>query len=215
MTKTDTHDWDLGSLHKAAQVVNGLLAMGWVTRSIGDEDTIEVMSDLVNREVVWEDSSTGSTTNQASQDVLLNTAIDDSNVHIAIVGADMERRLGANLLDQIDLLRVDESLVLIGIVFLANCDSGKGRSDLSQVCDNGTGIDARDGRDTLTSTPFAQALDSSPVAILLSIVCNHHTNTLDIRGLEVLQKSVVVSSRGRNAIVADERLGENEDLSAV
>lgn len=215
VTETDTHDRDLGSLHETTQVVDGLLAMGWVTRAIRDEYTIEVVGYLVDGEIIWEDRNTGTTTDQASQNVLLDTAIDDSDMHITIVGADVEWSLGTDFLHQVDLLGIDESLVLIGVVFLSNCDSGQRRSNFSQVSDDGTGIDTGDGRNTFTSTPLAQTLHSSPVTVFLGIVCNNNTHALDVWGFEVFEEAVIISSGRGDTVVTDERLGEDKDLSTV
>jgi hypothetical protein len=125
VTETDTHDWNLGRLHQSAQVIDGFLAVSWVTRAVGDEDTVEVVGNLVDWKVVWEDSDACTAANHASQDVLLNAAIDDRNVHISVLGADVERSFGADFLDQVDLLGIDESLILIGVILLSNGDSGQ------------------------------------------------------------------------------------------
>jgi len=52
VAKTDTHDGDLRGLHKLAEVVAGSAAVGWVTRTVGDEYTVEVASDLVDGVIV-------------------------------------------------------------------------------------------------------------------------------------------------------------------
>ena len=52
VTEANTHDWDLGRFHQSAQVVDGLLAVSWVTRAIRDENTVEVVSNLVDGEIV-------------------------------------------------------------------------------------------------------------------------------------------------------------------
>ena len=215
MAETDTHDRDLGRLHEAGQMVDCFLAMSWVTRSVGDEDTVKVVGDLVDGEIVWEDSDTCSTTNQASKNVLLDTAIYDCYVHVSVHGTDVERSLGADFLDQVDLLGVDESFILIGIIFLSNSDPSQRRSNFSQVGDNGTSIDTRDGRNTFTSTPLAQALHRSPMTVLLSVIGHNNTHTLNVGTLKVFQQPVFVSSGGWNTIVADKRLGEDKNLSTV
>ena len=76
VTKTDTKDWNLGGFHQSGQVVDSFLAVSWIAGAIGDENTIEVMGNLVDWEIVWEDSGACTTSNQASQDVLLDTAVD-------------------------------------------------------------------------------------------------------------------------------------------
>ncbi len=140
VTKTDTHNWDLGGLHEAAQVVHGLLAMSWITGAVGDEDTIKVMGNLMDREIIREDCDACTASNQAPQDILLDTAVDDSDVHVTIERADMKGSLGADPLDQVDLFRINESLILISVVLLSNGDPGQRRTLLAQVCDNRTGI---------------------------------------------------------------------------
>lgn len=124
MTKADTKDRDLAGLHQTSQVVDRLLAMGRVTRTIGDEDSVEVVCDFVDGVIVREDRNAGSPTDERAENVLLDTAVDDRNVHVATPGRNVEGGLGADLLHQVDLLRVDEGLVLIGVVLLSNGDSG-------------------------------------------------------------------------------------------
>lgn len=126
-----------------------------------------------------------------------------------------EGGLGADALDQVDLARVDKGLILIGVVLVANGDSGQRGTLLPEEGDNLAGIDTRDGRDTLASAPFAQTLDSGPVAVLLSNIGNHYSGTLDMRRLEVFQEVVVIPHVGGDTIVADQRLGEDDDLAAV
>jgi hypothetical protein len=53
------------------------------------------------------------------------------------------------------------------------------------------------------------------MTVLLSIICNHNTHTLNVGRLEVFQQSMIVPGRGWNAIVADKGLRENENLSTV
>jgi hypothetical protein len=125
VAETNTHDWELGRFHQASQMVDCFLAMGWVTWAIGDEHAVEMVSHLMDGEVVWEDSNACSSSNQGTKNVLLDTAIDDCNVHVSCGRIDVKRSLGADFLDQIDLLGINESLVLISVVFLSNCDSSQ------------------------------------------------------------------------------------------
>ena len=76
-------------------MIDGLLTMSWISRTIRDENPVKVVSDLVDGEVVWEDSGTCTTANQASQDILLDTTVDNSDVHVSILRADVERCFGA------------------------------------------------------------------------------------------------------------------------
>lgn len=215
VAEADTHDGDGGGLHQAAQVVDGVLAMSRVTRSVGDEDTVKVGGDLLDGVVVGEDGDGGTTADEAAEDVLLDTAVDQGDVVLGTRGLDNEGSLGADALDQVDLARVDEALVLVGIVLVTNGDPGEGRTLLTEEGDDGTGVDTRDGGDALTSAPVTQALDGSPVAVLLSDVGDDDTGALDVGRLKVLEELVLVKLVGGDAVVADEGLGEDQNLAAV
>jgi hypothetical protein len=56
-------------------MIDGLLAVRWVTGAIGNEHSVKVMSYLVNRIVKWEASDRSTPTDKAAQDVLLDSAI--------------------------------------------------------------------------------------------------------------------------------------------
>jgi len=209
------HDGDLRGLEELAEVVDRGRAVGGVTRAVGDEDTIEVVGDLVDGVVEGEAGDAGATRHQAAKDVLLDTAVDQGNVHVAERRADVERSLGGHTADEVDGLGVDVRLIFIGIVLLADGDAGQRGTLLAEVCHNLAGVDARDGRDTLTSTPLGQRLNSSPVAVLQRIVLDNNARRLDVGRLEVSEQAMLVAGGRGDAVVANQRLGEDEDLAAV
>jgi hypothetical protein len=215
VTHADTHDGHLGGLEQLAEVEHGLCAVGWVTGSVGDEDTIEVVGDLVDGVIVREAGNAGSAGDEAAKDVLLDTAVDQSNVHVAERRADVERCLSRDTTDQVDGLRVDEGLILISIVLLANGDASEGGTLLTEVCDDLTSVDTRDSRDTLAGAPLSKRLNGSPMAVLQGVVLDDDTRGLDVRGLEVTEQTMLIASSRRHTVVADQRLGEDKDLSAV
>lgn len=215
VTQADTHDGDRRSLHQAGEVVDSLLAMGGVTGAVGDEDTVVVLSDLLDGVVVGEDGDGGTSADQAAKDVLLDTAVNEGNVESSTGGLDNEGSLGADTLDQVDLARVDEALVLVCIVLFADGDSGERGTLLSEVGDNLSSVDAGDGRDALSGAPLAKALNGGPVAVVEGDVGDDNASALDVRGLEVLEEVVLVALVGRDAVVANQRLGEDEDLTSV
>lgn len=126
MAETDAEDWDLGGLHQALEVVDGVCAVGWVTGAVGDEDAVEVVGDFVDGEVEGEDGDGGAAGDERAEDVLLNSAVDDGYVHVALGGGDVEGRLGGDALDEVDLLGIHKGFVLVGVVFLADGDTGEG-----------------------------------------------------------------------------------------
>uniref|UniRef100_A0A1Y1KTY3 Uncharacterized protein n=1 Tax=Photinus pyralis TaxID=7054 RepID=A0A1Y1KTY3_PHOPY len=215
VAKTDAHDGDGRSLHQTGQVVDSLLAVSWVAGTVGDEDAIVVLGNLVDRVIIREDGNRGTTADQASENVLLDTAINKSNVERGTGRLDHKGSLGAHTFDKVDLARVDEALVFVGVVFFANGNPSKGGSLFSEESDNLTSIDARNGWDTLTGAPLAQTLDSSPMAVVESYIRNDNASTLNVGGLKMLEKVVLVSLVGGHSVVANERLGENQNLTTV
>ena len=63
-------------------------------------------------------------------------------------------------------------------------------------------------------TPRIQSLFRVPVAVLLGVLRNHHALYLDGVGFELFGQAIPGGLFG-NAVVADERVGENQDLSLV
>jgi hypothetical protein len=215
VAETNTHDRNVGSFHQAGEIVDGSLAMGRVTRTVGDEDTIEVLRDLVDGVVIGEDCDGSTSANQAAKDVLLDTTVDQSDVERGTGGLNNEGSLGGDTLNQVDLAGVDETLILVGIVLFTNGYPSQGRALLSEVCDNGASINARDGGNSLSSAPLAETLNSSPMAVVDSDIGDNNTSTLNVGRLEVLEKIELVSDSGGNTVVANQGLGEDEDLTSV
>lgn len=126
MTEADTENRTVVSVHGLLQVVNSGRAVGGVTGTVGDEDTIKVMSNLVDGVVVREDSSRGASGDKRSKNVLLDTAVNDSNVGFGVgTSRNVERSLGRNLVNQVNGTRIKEGLILISIVLLADSDTSK------------------------------------------------------------------------------------------
>jgi hypothetical protein len=215
VTQADAEDGNLRSLHQAAKVVSGVLAVGGVTGAVGNEDTIEVVSDLVDGVIEGEHRNASSAADQATQDVFLDTTVKDGNVTLRVGSAHVEGSLGADLTNKVNLFRIGESLILISIVLLTHCDTSKGGTLLAEVSDNGTSVDARDSRNTLAGTPFPKTLDSGPVRVLLRNVGNDDTSGLEIGRLKVFEKTMAVPLSGRNTVVSNQRLGENQNLAPV
>lgn len=166
VTHADAHDGDLGGLEQLAEVVDGGGAVSWVTRAVGDEDTVEVVGDLVDGVVEGEAGDAGTAGDETAKDVLLDTTIDQSYVHVAQGRADMEGSLGRYTTHEVDSLRVNVRLILIGIVLFADGDTSKRRTLLTEICYNLTSVNAGDGGDTLSGTPLCKRFYSSPVAVL-------------------------------------------------
>ena len=152
-----------------------------------------MLGDLVDGVVVGQDSDRGATADETAHNVFLGTAIDQGNVQVGTRRLDNKRCLCADTLDKVHLARVEETLVLVGIILVANGNPGKRRALFSEKGDDFSGVDARDGRDTFTGTPLAKALDGSPMAVLKSDIGDNDTSGLKMGGFKVLEKIPLVS----------------------
>lgn len=189
--------------------------MGRVTGTVGDEDTVKVLRNLVNGIVVWEDGNGSTPADQAAENVLLDTTVDKSNMERCTGRLNDEGSLGSNTLHKVDLARVNEALILISIILFTNRDPSQGRALLSEVSNNSTSVNTRDSRNTLSGTPLAETLDGSPVAVVDSNIGHNDTSALNVGGLEVLEQVELVAGCGGNTVVANQGLGEDENLSSV
>jgi hypothetical protein len=215
VTHAYAHHGDLGSLEQLAEVVHGGSAVSGVTGTVRDENTVEVVGDLVNGVVEGEASNARASGDEAAKDVLLDTTVDQRNVHVSKRRADVEGSLSGHTADQVDGLRINVGLVLVGIVLLTDGDTSKGRTLLTEVCHNLTRVDTGDGGDTLASAPLGEGLDGSPVAVLQGIVLDNDARSLDVGRLKVSEQAVLIAGGRGDAVVADQGLGEDENLSTV
>ena len=181
VTKADTHDRYVGCLHESCKVIHSLLAMGRVTGSVGDEYAVEAVSDLMDGVLVREDGDSSTSADETSHDVLLDTAINQSNMELCVGWGDHEGGFRANALDEVDLSGVNEAFIFVGIVLVTNGDTGERRTLFSEVGDNFSGVNARDGGNALASAPVAERLDGGPVRILRSDVGDNNASALDVR----------------------------------
>lgn len=195
--------------------MHGRLTMGRIARAVRDEDAVVIGSNLLNFKIVRENRHTSPAADKASENVLLHTTIDQGNVVLRVDCLHVERSFGADPFDQVDLAGVHKALVLIRIVLISSRDSGKRGTLLSEVRDDSTGINSRDGRDAFSCTPLSQAFYSGPMAVLLGGVGHNDTSTLDMRRLKVSQQIPLVTKSRRYTIVPNKGLGEYQDLAAV
>jgi hypothetical protein len=214
VTKADSHNGASVGVHQLLEVEDSLLTVGWVSGTVRDEDSIKVVGDLVDGVVPGEDGDGGTAGNQGTKDVLLDSTIDDGDVKVS-GGSNVERLLGGDFGYQVDLLGIDERLVLVGIVLVSDGDTGEGGSLLTEVGDDRTGVDTRDGGDSLTLAPVSERLDSGPVRVLFRVVGDDDSSSLDVGGLKVLVKSRLVTDIGRNSVISNQGLGKDENLTAV
>ena len=82
VTETDTEDRCPGLLHSGLNVLNGVLHDGWITRSVGQEETIVVLACQGGEIVVpWHDLDLHAALDEAAQLVEFETDINTQNTH--------------------------------------------------------------------------------------------------------------------------------------
>ncbi len=127
----------------------------------------------------------------------------------------MEGSFGADLSNEVDLLGVDKGLVLVGIVFLPNCDPCQRGTLFAEVGNDSSSVHTRNGRDAFAGAPLAKAFDCGPVGVFFCYVCYDDADGLDVGRFEVAQEAALVAGGGWDAVVSNEGLCEDENLAAV
>ncbi len=87
---------------------------------------------------------------------------------------------------------------------------------LTDFLGESTGVDAFNSRHVLLTEPLAEALLSVPVAIVVGVVGDYDAGDVNLVGLEKLRETRLgVEIIMRHAIVANEWIGEDQDLASV
>lgn len=218
VTHADTEDRLVPLLNGSAQVQSGVPALLRVSRAIGKEESIELIPDLVEVVVPGEDGDGSVAADERASDVGLGAKVEEGDLD-ASRGVELVNFFGGDLVDEVLLGRVP---VLLGGRcreggVLADGKSAEGGSLITQEGGDCSGIDTSDGRDVVTLAPRGEGLDGGVMGVFFSDISNDDGSALDALGLE--DDSNVLGSEGclvlGNAIVADERGGEDKDLASV
>ena len=153
MTQTDSEDRFVIDIEQCPQVGDGGVAVGWVSRSIGQEDSIVLMGDFLDGIIVGIDSNTSASTDKTANNILLHTAIDKGDFEIGGTRFNVEGMFGADLFDEVDFAGIQECFIFVGIVFFADDDTSETGTAFSEESDDSAGIDARHRRNTGTGAP--------------------------------------------------------------
>ncbi|KAH3662446.1 hypothetical protein OGAPHI_005698 [Ogataea philodendri] len=217
VTQTDSKDRKLWVLvHSLSQVFHGSRAVSRVSRSVRDENSVELVGNVLHRVVIRQNGDGCSTRHQRPQDIFLDTAIKNSNMVFSVRRRNMERSFGCHLVHKVDSTWIVKRSVFICVIGLANTQLGQTRTLFSQIRNQLSGIDTSDSCHSFTLTPLTQTFNSSPMGVLQSNVTNNNSNTLDVRRLEVLEEVELISgSSGWDTIVTNQRLCEHQDLSSI
>mmetsp|Transcript_3258 Transcript_3258/g.5531 ORF Transcript_3258/g.5531 Transcript_3258/m.5531 type:complete len:870 (+) Transcript_3258:2518-5127(+) len=218
VTEADTKDGDrclatraglAFHVHHLADVLNRSGGHSGVTRSVTDEETIELAIQCVNVVVIGEDSEFNATAEELADNVVLHTAVVGSNARAStgIEDLDLGRR---DLSDEVDLVWVIELDRVLGNFDLTECTAL-----FAENLGEHAGVNAVKSRDSGTAEPGAKALSSVPVRVGVRVVRNDETGNLDLVALVELGNSELIFLVTRHTVVANERVGEDENLATV
>jgi hypothetical protein len=211
VTHANTEDGLVPSINGNLQVVDSLGTHGRATRTIGNEKTIILILDLVEVIVPRKDSDSSATSSETTQDVLLDTTINNSDLDITRLVV-VKWHLGGNASNQVLFVRIREGNVLRGMVnkgIVANSNLGKSGSLLSQQVNYSASVHTADGRDTKTLAPLTERFNGSPMRILSGIVVDNDTLNLNTFRFKVLEKTKLISGFTGNTVVSYKRAREN------
>ena len=189
-----------------------------VTRTVGKEQAIKLVTDGVEIEVPREYGHCCITTNEGTKNVRLGTKVENSNSDIPI-GVEEVWNLCGNLGDEV-LSRRIPVLLRSWRRSRGICTDGKpaeGGSLVTQQARDFASIHASDTRDVKAAAPGSEGFDCSVVRKFLCDVCNYNGTALNSLGFHNDTNILRVNGGlvARNPIISDERGGEDKDLAPV
>lgn len=217
VTHADTKDGLIPLVDGLPHNVSGLHAVLWVSGTVGKEETVELIADLVEIVVPGEDGDGSSTTSEGTEDVGLGTKVEEGNldVSLGVEGVDL---LGRHLVDKV----LDGGIPVLGsigsdLVSFSSSELGEGRSVVAEEGGDGASVDSGDSRDSMAIAPLVERLDSLVVRVALREVTDNDSGALHSVRLENDGRAIGLGD-GRvvgDSVVADEGGGEDDELRAV
>ena len=205
-------------LERLAEMHCSLHAVVRVSRAVAEEETIELVTDIVEVVVPRQDSDSGTTTDKRAKDVRLCAEVEHGDLHVTS-GVQLVRRLRGDLGDKVLCRRIPVLLSLgrgkrrVG----ANGKAAEGRALVPKKGGDGTCVDASDARDVVPLAPRSDRFDGGVVRELLCDVGDHDGAALDVLRLEndtyvlIVDRSLVVG----DTVISNEGSGEDKDLTTV
>ena len=192
--------------------------MTWVTWTIGQEKTVELMPDGVEVVIPRKDGDGCTTADKGAENVGLGTKVQDRDFDFA-VRVQLVRSLRGHLVDQV-FQRGIPIFVSLGSgegSVGAHSNTAKGGALVTEKAGNGTGVDASNAWNVVPQAPRGNGFHGGIVRKLFGDVPHDDTGALDILGLK--DDADVLRVEGgrvvRDAVVADHRRSENQNLAAI
>lgn len=215
---TDTENRFVPFLQCLSEFESRIHAMPRVTRTVGQEKAVVLITNGVKIEVPREYSHRSVATNERTENVRLGTKVKYSDSDIT-VGVEVVRNLCGNLVNKVLGRRIP---VLFrrwrrGRSVSTNCKTAEGCSLIAQQTRNLAGVYTGDSRDIEAATPGSEGFDCSVMRKFLRDVCNHDRAALNSFGLH--HDSNILRVNGSlivgDSIVSYERSGKDKDLVPI
>ena len=186
-------------LHELLDMLYGLAAQVRVARAVRDEQTVKRFAHLVEVVVPRYHRDVDVVAQQAADDVLFHTHIDQADFLLAV--AEVLHLLGrydGHLVHQVRVFKFD-------VLATVKDNLALHRTLLSQHFSEFSGVDALDANHLLLLEPVGQRLGSIPVAVLLGVVAHHKGAHMNLLRLIETRKPIGIVRCCWDAIVSYQR----------
>ncbi|OPZ67029.1 MAG: hypothetical protein BWY83_02723 [bacterium ADurb.Bin478] len=204
IAETDAHQ-RFFPLHHFAHDLDGLAAHLGIAGPVGDEHAVVF---LIGEIVIPRNSTHAQPPRrQTADNVILAAAIDQH--HFFFTLAVFHRFCDADLLHQVDFVRI------IKVLFIGEKnDPPQHRPFIAQSLGQHARIDAVQRRRLVADQPIGQASLRVPVAVFKRVFGDDQALDVNPVGFEIFIQPVLKNASG-HAIVADQGIGEHQDLSVI
>ena len=202
----------LALLHHFPQDGDRLGTFLRVAGAVAQEDAVEIQFGIVI--VPGDPQHFDAAAQQAADDVVLASAVHEDHPAGGLLFRMIEDGLPAGHFGD----EIVGAVVLDGHVpgFHAfRHDASVHDAALAEFPGQRTGVDPGDGRDAFAAEPFIQALFRVPVTVFLAVVGHDQAVGVDVVAFEMLFQPVFLPPVGRDAVIADERKGGDQDLARI
>ena len=209
VTHTDTADRLATLVNLLANNVYCILAHIWVTRTIGQEQSVEVHIGVIV--IPWHTDHLYASVDEATDDVCLHTAVNENHL-LAGTLVITDNLLAAHLVNEVYTLVVSLRDV---VWFIIKENLTHHHTMFTKHLSQLTGIDACDSWHFLALQPVGKTLHCIPVAVLLAVIIHDDGRSINLVTLHEGWQTILLESKWWHTIVAHERECKCHQLTGV
>ena len=209
VTHTDTADRLAALANLLANNVYCILAHIRVTRTIGQEQSVEVHIGVIV--IPWHTDHLYASVDEATDDVCLHTAVNENHL-LAGTLVVTDNLLAAHLVNEVYTLIVSLRNV-VRLIIKENLTHH--HTMLTKHLSQLTGIDACDSWHLFALQPVGKTLHCIPVAVLLAVIIHNDGRSINLVTLHEGWQTILLKSKWWHTIVAHERECKCHQLTGV